>query len=125
MLELDSYQDLLNDIHEKNADIIAVCPEKISYIEKVYEKKAYDFKIYSDKDNAFSKALGTCFQLDANLSGLYQKFGIDLEGTQGNTDDVLPIPITLIVDECGVVKMIHFDTDYTKRFEPKDVLQYL
>lgn len=91
----------------------------------MYEKKDYTFNIYSDENNAFSKALGTCFKLESPLSELYKSFGIDLIGTQGNDEDMLPIPITLIVDENKTIKMIHFDTDYTKRFEPQDALKYL
>lgn len=112
------------ELEKSGVNVIAICPELPEVIKTVVEKKAYTFKLLSDKDNAFAKSLGVVYKMENNLSNLYQKFGIDLEGTQGNKNDSLPIPITMLVED-NKVKMLHFDTDYTKRFEPDSIFDYL
>jgi peroxiredoxin len=61
---------------------------------------------------------------DATLSQL-KKYGIDLEKNNGNTDHVLPVPATYVIDRSGTIIYAHFDKDYTKRPSVSSVLNAL
>lgn len=125
MLELDSYQEIIETIHEKQATFVSISPENVDIIKEVYKNKQYDFHILSDINNEYARSLGIVFELEENLSQLYKGFGIDLVKTQGNENDELPIPVTIVINRNGLVEHFHFDTDYTKRFEPEDSLLYI
>jgi len=115
----------MDQIKEKNASLVAICPEKIEVIKKIYEKQDFDFPILSDTDNRLASELGIAFNMEVDLSKLYKSWGIDLEGTQGNDKDQLPIPATFIIDQTNKIIQRFVDTDYTKRFEPVETLVYL
>lgn len=84
-----------------------------------------DFEILSDIDNHLSKKLGIAFSMNEDLKKVYNSFGIDLKAKQGNEDYVMPVPATFVVDRNGMIQLAHIGIDYTKRLEPKEVLNYL
>jgi len=45
MLELDSYQEMMEKTHKKSATFVPVYPGNIGIIKEVYKKKQYDFHI--------------------------------------------------------------------------------
>lgn len=59
------------------------------------------------------------------MKEVYNGFGIDLKGTQGNENYELPVPATYVVDQNGVIILAHVDVDYTTRMEPEEVLAVL
>jgi len=89
------------------------------------EKNELKFEILSDIDNKFAKELGLVFSLRDDLKTLYDGFGIDLEGTQGNDKFELPLPGTFVIGQDGKVILAHVDEDYRTRMEPEAVLEVL
>jgi len=63
------------------------------------------------------------FQLDKATQGVYKKFGIDLEESQGNSNNELPMPGTYVIDTNGIIQYAFADPDYKKRAEPSKVLK--
>lgn len=124
-LELNAYQEILDKIHEKGAQLVAITPEKPDGSLKSTESLNLGFEILSDIDNHYAKSLGIVFKLSNELVSVYKGIQIDLVASQGNENAELPIPGTFVIDRDGTVKLAHLDVDYTKRFEPEDVLKYL
>jgi peroxiredoxin len=54
-----------------------------------------------------------------------KKYGEDLEVNNGNTDHVLPVPATYIIDRSGKITYVHFDKDYRKRPSVSTILAAL
>lgn len=124
-LELRAYQNILKEIHDKGAQFVAISPELPDTSISLAEKHKLQFEVLSDKDNAFAKELGIVFSMQEELIALYKSFGFDLANAQGNTNYELPLPATLVVDQRGKIRFIHAEADYTKRAEPRDVLNFL
>lgn len=57
------------------------------------------------------------------LVEVYKGFGINLEESQGNKKNQLPIAATIVISKDRVVKYFFGDVDYKKRAEPTKVLK--
>ncbi|MCH4887255.1 redoxin domain-containing protein [Acidaminobacter sp. JC074] len=125
MLELDSYQDLLEDFRDKGCEIVAICPEKPEIIQKMFEEKTFDFHVVSDKDNEFARKLGLVYTMEEKLNELYKGWNINFSSDQGNDKNELPVPATIVIDGDNKVVDLFVETDYTYRYEPEDVLNKL
>jgi peroxiredoxin len=63
--------------------------------------------------------------VDAELLGKLKNYGVDLEKNNGNTDHVLPVPATYVIDQSGKIIYVHFDKDYTKRASVQSIMAVL
>lgn len=117
-LELLAYNDLLKE--RKGINMIAISPEKP---DSSIDTKNLNFKVLSDKDNELAKKLNLAFDITETIEDVYKGFGIDLEKSQGNRKRILPIPATYIIDSSGTIIYSYIDADYTKRAEPKKVIE--
>lgn len=72
-----------------------------------------------------AKDFGIAFSMKDEMIKIYENFGIDLKGTQGNENYELPVPATYVVDQNGIIILAHVDVDYTTRMEPEEVLEVL
>ena len=124
-LELRAYQEILPQIKERRAYLVAISPESPDKSLTFSEKLELDYEILSDINNDVARKLGIVFKLDNSLIDLYKSMGIDLMEFQGNNNGELAIPATYVVDLDGTVVLAYVNTDYTQRFEPEDVLELL
>ena len=116
-LELSTYNELLKD--KNKIKMIAISPERP---ESSINVENLNFDVLSDIDNKFAKKLNLTFDITETIENIYDGFGINLEKSQGKKSRILPIPATYIVDSSGVIVYAYIDADYTKRAEPKDVI---
>lgn len=124
-VELNGYQDILENIHSKGAQLVAISPELPDNSLSLIEKHELKYEILTDLNNDLAKELGLVFSLDTELKSLYKDFGIDLESAHGNQNYELPVPATYVIDETGTVIMSYVNVDYTDRLEPEEVLTVL
>ncbi len=68
---------------------------------------------------------GLVFTLSEELRPLYEKFGIDVPGFNGDDTFRLPVPATYVIGKDGTVLYAFVDADYTKRLEPDDIVEAL
>lgn len=116
-LELSTYNELLKD--KNKIKMIAISPERP---ESSINVENLNFEVLSDIDNKFAKKLNLTFDITETIENIYDGFGINLEKSQGKKSRILPIPATYIVDSSGVIVYAYIDADYTKRAEPKDII---
>ena len=121
-LELRAFQQLLPDFTAANAQLVAISPELPDHSLSVTEKHELEFAVLSDVGNTVAKDYGLVFTLDPSLRPIYEKFGIDINGSNGDESYELPMPATYVIDRDGTIRFAFADADYTKRAEPEAVL---
>jgi peroxiredoxin len=124
-LELIAYREILPEIKELGANLVAISPELPDSSFSLIEKHELEFELLSDLDNVVAKEFGLVFKLDKNLLHLYNKRGFAIEAAHGNDKGELPLPATYVIDRDGKIIMSYVNTDYTKRLEPKETLAAL
>ncbi len=118
-MEIAEYNELLQG---EDVNMLAISPEKPDAVNVQMDMAALPFTVLSDVDNGLANELKLVFTLSDDLLGVYQTFNIDLEKSQGNSKNSLPIPATYIVDANGVIVKAWIDADYTVRAEPSEVI---
>ncbi|MAZ49549.1 MAG: alkyl hydroperoxide reductase [Halobacteriovoraceae bacterium] len=123
MLQLKEFERLYSDFKKDGITLIALAPDTAKEIKKTKRNHKLSFPIFSDSNNEIASQFGLAFQLPADLQKVYQKFGIDLKASQGNSENRLPMPGTYIIDKEGNIRYAFAKADYTLRAEPRDVLK--
>lgn len=112
---IQQLQDSLQVLTAKGAYVIGVTPETGENINKTIEKTHASFSIIQDKGYKIMKAYDVNYVMDAGMVGKYKAHGVDLEKNNGNTDHVLPVPATYIINKTGKITYVQFDKDYRRR----------
>ena len=107
------------------ASLIAVSPQTPDNSLTIAEKNELQFEVLSDAGNAVAGQFGLAFRLVEELSGLFDKMGINLPTYNGDDSWTLPIPGTYVLDRTGTILLAHVDANYTARLEPGDILESL
>lgn len=118
-------QDSLQFILGKGANVIAVTPEIESSIEKTIQKTKASFHILQDSNYNIMNQYGVAFKVDDKTVKKYRLFGIDLEESNGNSENILPVPATFIIGKDGIIEYLHFDENYKERMSVAEILQKL
>lgn len=124
-LELKAYQEHLDTFKSKGVKLVAVSPETPDNSLSTTDKNNLDFEVLSDIDNTFAKQLGLVFQLPKPLQDVYKNFGINLDESQNNTNQELPIAATYIVEQDGTISYHFLEEDYKLRANPEAVIAKL
>lgn len=123
--ELKRFQDSLNLITERGAQIIAVTPEGTEGISKTVEKTGAVFPILSDADMKIAKSYAVAYDVDERTVGRYKNAGIDLLALNGQKQAQLPVPAVYVINKEGSIAYRYFDADYRKRVWVKEILNEL
>jgi peroxiredoxin len=123
--QIKELQDSLQLLTGKGAYVVGVTPETSENINKTIDKTHASFSIIQDKGYTIMKAYKVNYTVDTELLGKLKNFGVDLEKNNGNTDHVLPVPATYVIDQSGKITYVHFDKDYTKRASVKSIMAVL
>ena len=124
-LELKALQSKQAEIEAKGAKLIAISPESPDNSLSTTQKNELSFDILTDANNEVARALGLVYALPQNLVSLYNKFGINLEQSQGMQSNELPIAATYIVNQDGSIDYDFIEEDYKLRAEPAAVVAAL
>ena len=124
-MELRALQNILPQIKEAGAQLVAISPETPDNSLSTAEKNELTFKVLSDIDNAYAKELGLVFQMPEDLQEVYHSFNLHVDQHNGNEDYELPMPATYVVDKNGEVIFDFVLEDYTYRLEPDEILKAL
>lgn len=124
-LEMQAWQTLLPDIRERGAELIAISPETGTHGQMAVRSCGLAFPMLSDRRNAIARRWGLVFQLQDDIRGFYDLFGIDLPAFNGDDSWELPVPGTFVVDRQGCIAYAFANPDYTRRAEPADILATL
>lgn len=119
---LQQLQDSLQLLTAKNVYVIAVTPETTEAIGKTVAKTKASFSLIHDDGYKIMKDYKVDYVMDQAMVTKYKGYGVDLEANNGNTDHMLPVPATYIIDKKGKITYVHFNKDYTKRLAVSTIL---
>ena len=123
--QLTNLQDSINMITNKGAQVIAITPEQKMNVDKTIAKTKADFTIISDQNLELLNAYQVSFELDSATSTKYKTFGVNLEESNGNNGNALPVPAVYVIGKDGKINYRYFNRDYKKRPTVKELLTYL
>jgi peroxiredoxin len=118
-------QRTLPEIEALGAQLVTVSPQLPDNSLSTAEKLDLTFKVLSDVGNKVAREFGLVFTLPEEMRSIYQDFGIDLPGANGDESFELPMPATYVIDKSGIVRLAFVDIDYTRRLDPEDIIDAL
>lgn len=122
---LSQLQDSLQLILDKGASVIAISPELPEFAEKTISKTGASFSIISDTTHQIMKDYKVDYAVSKGKAFMYKVFGMNIEKTNGDDSNTLPVPATYIIDINGKIKYVHFKSDYKKRASISEILKNL
>ncbi len=124
-LELRAFQRASAEISALGANLVSISPQLPGGTLISTEKFLLTLEILSDIGNQVAHKFGLVFKLDMNMIPVYKHFGIDLPVVNGDDSYELPIPATYVVDKHGMIVKDYVNSDYTKRLDPEEVINFL
>ena len=123
--QLSQLQDSMSLLMAKNVTVLAITPETYESVDKTIEKTKAAFTIISDTTNAIMKLYGVNFTVEDKTVERYKTFNIDLVKSNGNSDNVLPVPGVFVIGKDGKFKYVYFDNNYRLRPSVASILKSL
>lgn len=121
-LELKALQGINDELSKLNTKLVAISPQTPDSSLTTKEKNELDFEVLSDENSKVIKEYGLVFNLDEELKPIYKSFGINIPKSNGNETYELPMPAIYIINKNKDIIFSFIDEDYTKRCEPKTIL---
>lgn len=125
-LTLKAYQDVLPEIQQQGANLVAVTPEFPEKAQETITKEGYKFDVVTDEHNKLAAKLGLIFEQNEETTTLMKNLGFDLELYYGpDHNNLLPIPATFIIGQDGKVAFSYVNPNYRIRVDPTEVVKDL
>ncbi len=124
-LQLRAYQEILNQIHQFGADLVAISPQTPDHSMTIQEKHDLKFHVLSDIANKIANEYKLVFTLPDYLIENYKQMGLDIPSHNGDHTWSLPIPATYVIGTDRRIRYAFVNPDYTKRAEPDEILAIL
>jgi peroxiredoxin len=124
-LELQALQAYLPQFREIGASLIGISPETPDHALTTAERHALEFEVLIDSGNRVARDYGLLYAVHEPMRPLYQRWGLDVPAYNGEDSWELPVPATYLIDRDSVVRAAHVDKDYTRRMEPRLILEAL
>jgi peroxiredoxin len=124
--ELKRFQDSLQYITDKGAQVVAVTPEAAEGIAKTVGKTGAAFPILYDEEIKIARNYQVAYEVDEKTAVRYKSFGNDLLAiNQQKGKPYLPVPAVYIINKEGSVIYRFFDANYRNRVSVKEILDQL
>ena len=124
-MEMKALHDVQNEIESYGAILVGMAPETPDRALSTAERAGIAIDILSDGGNRVAEQMGLVFELPQALRPIYEKFGIDIPGFNGDDSFRLPVPATYIIGQDGVIQYDFVNADYTQRLEPAEIVAML
>ena len=112
-------------IRQLGATLVAITPETPDNSAKTVKTDGLTFVVLSDKGNAVASRYKIAYKLPAQISAGMKAHKVDLAKFNGDDSDVLPLPVTYVVDRDRTIRWAFVNADYRLRAEPADVVEAL
>ena len=122
---LSHLQENVEKFKKAGARLVAISPEIPLSVDKTIEKTSAEYSILYDANSKIMKEYGVDFVLSEKLQKKYKEYGIDLTVSNGNDNQMLPVPATYVIGKNGKVKYVQYDPNYKNRSNAKDILMHL
>ncbi len=125
-VQLAAYQQILPQIEERGAQLIAVSPELPEKAQVTAEMGHLTFTVVSDLLLKVAAEYGLVFELTPEVEKLYASFFSMKEfNGEAASPRELPLAATYVIAPDGKIVYAFLHADYTKRAEPREILTAL
>jgi peroxiredoxin len=125
-LTLRTYeQELLPQLDEYSARLVAISPETPDASLSTQERAELTYTVLSDTGAHLADALGITFDPSEEGLAAQRTLGVDIRTTRADAGTRLPMPTVLIVDTDHIARFVDIHPDYTGRTEVSDILAAL
>jgi peroxiredoxin len=124
-LQLRAYQEVLPQMRELGAQLVAISPQLPDFGASDVQHKALTFPVLSDVGNTVARTYGVVFRLSEPLQKLQTMFGNPTPKFNGDDSWELPMPGTFVLDREGTVLLSQVDASWMSRLEPAAILDAL
>lgn len=125
-LQLTQYQQILPQIREAGASLIAVSPMTPDNSLGMQDNNALEFEVLSDVGNQVARQFTAVFRYsDASLQAM-QDLGYDFFSFYGDDTAEVPVPATYVIDRDRTIRFARSaGGDYRERVEAREILAVL
>ncbi|MUT68845.1 peroxiredoxin family protein [Paenibacillus sp. NEAU-GSW1] len=125
-IELRGYQQVLPEIQQLGAQVIAVSPQGPDKALAQQEKEMLCFPVLSDSNGLVSEQYRLLFELPDYLRDTFiNTLRLDLAAFNHSYRWALPIPATYLIDTKGIVRHAYVSPDFMARMEPLEMIARL
>ena len=125
-LQLNQYQQVLPQIKELGAQLVAISPQTPDESLNISEKNALAFEVLSDNGNIVARQFTTVFRNGDAPVNLMTELGFDFDGHYADDSRELPVPAVFIIEQDGTVSFAQsVGGDYRNRVEANDIIKSL
>ena len=125
-LELRTYQQILPQIKQAGANLVAVSPMTPDNSLQLKDTNALEFEVLSDVGNKVARQFTTVFKNPDTSINAMAELGYDFNGFYGDTSAEIPVPATFVISKNGIIKFAGTaGGDYRERVEPSKILELL
>lgn len=121
-LELSALADIHADITGMGGSIVSIMPERSVQTQTLVQTLDLPYPVLTDIDNGYALSCGLMISLGNSLRELFLSRGTNLAPFHGNNSWFVPIPVTYIVDQSGVIRESYIDADFRRRMQPEAIL---
>ncbi len=123
---LASLQENLDKFTEKGVQVIVVTPEKVAKVKETAKKWKSTFSIIHDSENKIMNDYKVAFDVNKENVPNYFEFTLKRVREYNEEDNnVLPVPATYLIDKNHKISYVHYNPDYSKRSNLKEILDSL
>ena len=123
-LQLSQYQQILNEINEKGASLVAISPQNPDASLGIKEKNELQFEVLSDNGNIVARKFTTVFKNGDSPIDAMTDLGYDYDGFYGDDSREIPVPAVFIIDQDRKIIFAKAEGgDYRNRVEPIEILK--
>lgn len=123
---LSSLQEHLKEFEDKGVYVVVVSPESVERTKETGTLLASGFSIVHDAQNKIMNDYKVAFEVNEETVPIYyEKLNQKLSTYNVDNNMVLPVPATYMIDKDGKISYVHYDPDYKKRSDLKEILEML
>ena len=123
--QLEAMNLLLPQIEQASASLVAISPQTVQQSFFVVDQHKLRFPLLSDAGNWVARQFGLVYRVPDDQQAIYRRSFVNLPFANGDNSWELPIPATFIIDRDGTILYASGNEDYTRRPEPREILQQL
>ncbi|CAN7529166.1 peroxiredoxin-like family protein [Paenibacillus sp. LjRoot153] len=125
-IQLRAYQQILPEILEHGAQLLAITPQSPEHSLTQKEKEQLTFQVLSDPDGLVADRFNLLFEMPDYLQHTFKHIlGRDLAAFNATDRWILPIPGIYLLDTERIIRFAQVNPDFMTRMEPQDLITQL
>jgi peroxiredoxin len=122
--QLCALQEIHSRIAAAGMSLIAISPQTQKHSYMTRDMSRLRFPVLSDQGNHVARKFGLVYRLPAELQTMYESIMTKLPGYNGDQSWELPLAATYLVQSDRKIVYARIDTDWRRRPEPEELLEY-